>query len=162
MSCLFISVLNVSIIDAQSPMEARLDSSPYVSHHTSIAVHGQDITQLCQLIRIPEGSRPSRQRVQLSLRKFVLTTNPWLICISFLSDELTHIVVYAGYFFGQYPCGWLIGRYPAQKVMAISIFLWGLMVIIMTQSRTYSSARKLGNKWRSIHNYRANIQGSGR
>ncbi|CAG9955317.1 unnamed protein product [Clonostachys rosea f. rosea IK726] len=49
-------------------------------------------------------------------------------------------MVYAGYFFGQYPCGWLIGRYPAQKVMAISIFLWGLMVIIMTQSRTYSSA----------------------
>lgn len=50
-------------------------------------------------------------------------------------------VIYAGYFFGQYPCGWLIGRYPAQKVMAISIFLWGLMVILMTQSRDYSSAR---------------------
>ncbi|CAG9987053.1 unnamed protein product [Clonostachys byssicola] len=53
-------------------------------------------------------------------------------------------MVYAGYFFGQYPCGWLIGRYPAQKVMAISIFLWGLMVIIMTQSRTYSSAFFMG------------------
>lgn len=49
-------------------------------------------------------------------------------------------MVYAGYFFGQYPCGWLIGRYPAQKVMAISIFLWGLTVIIMTQCRNYSSA----------------------
>lgn len=49
-------------------------------------------------------------------------------------------MVYAGYFFGQYPCGWLIGRFPAQKVMAISVFLWGLMVIIMTQSRDYSSA----------------------
>lgn len=49
-------------------------------------------------------------------------------------------VVYAGYFFGQYPCGWLIGRFPAQKVLAISIMLWGLMVIIMTQSRSYSSA----------------------
>ncbi len=50
-------------------------------------------------------------------------------------------VVYAGYFFGQYPCGWLIGRFPAQKVLAISIFLWGLMVIIMTQCRSYSTAR---------------------
>lgn len=50
------------------------------------------------------------------------------------------LVVYAGYFFGQYPCGWLIGRYPAQKVLSISIFLWGLMVVIMTQSRSYSSA----------------------
>jgi MFS family permease len=49
-------------------------------------------------------------------------------------------VVYAGYFFGQYPCVWLIGRYPAQKIMAVSIFLWGLMVILMTQYRSYSSA----------------------
>lgn len=49
-------------------------------------------------------------------------------------------MVYAGYFVGQYPCGWLIGRFPAQKVLAISIMLWGLMVILMTQSRSYSSA----------------------
>jgi MFS family permease len=49
-------------------------------------------------------------------------------------------VVYAGYFFGQYPCGWLIGRFPAQKVLSINIFLWGFTVIIMTQARTYSSA----------------------
>ncbi|KAH9234580.1 hypothetical protein K456DRAFT_1835442 [Colletotrichum gloeosporioides 23] len=53
-------------------------------------------------------------------------------------------MVYAGYFFGQYPCGWLIGRYPAQRVMAISIFFWGLMVILMTQTRTYSSAFIMG------------------
>ncbi|KAJ5698350.1 hypothetical protein N7462_000355 [Penicillium macrosclerotiorum] len=49
-------------------------------------------------------------------------------------------MVYAGYFFGQYPSGWLIGRFPAQRVLAVSIFLWGLMVIILTQCRTYSSA----------------------
>ncbi|EMD59045.1 hypothetical protein COCSADRAFT_185539 [Bipolaris sorokiniana ND90Pr] len=49
-------------------------------------------------------------------------------------------MVYAGYFFGQYPCGWLIGRFPAQKVLAISIFCWGFTVIIMTQARTYSTA----------------------
>ncbi|KAL4876245.1 major facilitator superfamily domain-containing protein [Aspergillus karnatakaensis] len=49
-------------------------------------------------------------------------------------------MVYAGYFFGQYPCGWLIGRFPAQRVLGISCFLWGLMVIIMTQCRSYSSA----------------------
>lgn len=49
-------------------------------------------------------------------------------------------MVYAGYFFGQYPCGWLIGRYPAQKVMAVSVLLWGITVLIMTQARTYSSA----------------------
>ncbi|RYC58968.1 hypothetical protein CHU98_g7240 [Xylaria longipes] len=29
-------------------------------------------------------------------------------------------MVYAGYFFGQYPCGWLIGRYPAQKWLDIN------------------------------------------
>ncbi|ORX95664.1 major facilitator superfamily domain-containing protein [Clohesyomyces aquaticus] len=49
-------------------------------------------------------------------------------------------MVYGGYFFGQYPCGWLIGKFPAQKVMAISIFCWGATVIIMTQCRNYSSA----------------------
>lgn len=49
-------------------------------------------------------------------------------------------MVYAGYFFGQYPCGWLIGRYPAQKVLGISCLLWGLMVVLLTQCRTFSSA----------------------
>ncbi|GES63188.1 MFS transporter [Aspergillus terreus] len=49
-------------------------------------------------------------------------------------------MVYAGYFFGQYPCGWLVGRFPAQRVLGLSCLLWGLMVIIMTQCRTFSSA----------------------
>ncbi|KAF9886281.1 hypothetical protein FE257_011894 [Aspergillus nanangensis] len=49
-------------------------------------------------------------------------------------------MVYAGYFFGQYPCGWLIGRFPAQRVLGLSCLLWGVMVIIMTQCHTYSSA----------------------
>ncbi|KAG4418903.1 hypothetical protein IFR04_007939 [Cadophora malorum] len=49
-------------------------------------------------------------------------------------------MVYAGYFFGQYPCGWLIGRFPAQKVIAISCLLWGATVLIMTQCRSYQSA----------------------
>ncbi|KAH8159970.1 hypothetical protein CIB48_g8275 [Xylaria polymorpha] len=49
-------------------------------------------------------------------------------------------VVYAGYFFGQYPCGWLIGRYPAQKVLAICILIWGVLVILLTQARSFSSA----------------------
>ncbi|KAI1841923.1 hypothetical protein JX265_013066 [Neoarthrinium moseri] len=49
-------------------------------------------------------------------------------------------IVYAGYFFGQYPCGWLVGRYPAQRVISVAIFLWGAMVLILTQCRTFSSA----------------------
>ncbi|KAK1765491.1 MFS transporter [Phialemonium atrogriseum] len=49
-------------------------------------------------------------------------------------------MVYAGYFFGQYPCGWLIGRFPAQKVIAVSIMSWGVLVILMTQCHNYSSA----------------------
>ncbi|KAI5928192.1 major facilitator superfamily domain-containing protein [Camillea tinctor] len=49
-------------------------------------------------------------------------------------------MVYAGYFFGQYPCGWLIGRFAAQKVLSIAILAWGFFVIIMTQCRDYSSA----------------------
>lgn len=49
-------------------------------------------------------------------------------------------MVYAGYFFGQYPCGVLIGRYPAQKVLGICCLLLGLMVLILTQCHTFSSA----------------------
>ncbi|KAI1492807.1 major facilitator superfamily domain-containing protein [Biscogniauxia mediterranea] len=49
-------------------------------------------------------------------------------------------MVYAGYFIGQYPCGWLIGRFAAQKVLSISMLAWGFFVIIMTQCRDYSSA----------------------
>ncbi|KAI0448772.1 major facilitator superfamily domain-containing protein [Xylaria acuta] len=49
-------------------------------------------------------------------------------------------IVYAGYFFGQYPCGWLIGRYPAQKVLAICILTWGVLVVLLTQARSFSSA----------------------
>lgn len=49
-------------------------------------------------------------------------------------------MVYAGYFFGQYPCGWLIGKFPAQKVIGVSCLMWGLMVVVLTQCHTYSSA----------------------
>lgn len=49
-------------------------------------------------------------------------------------------MVYAGYFFGQYPCGWLIGRFPAQRVLGISCLLWGFTVLILTQCRSFSSA----------------------
>ncbi|KAI8946141.1 major facilitator superfamily domain-containing protein [Xylaria longipes] len=53
-------------------------------------------------------------------------------------------MVYAGYFFGQYPCGWLIGRYPAQKVLAICILIWGILVVLLTQARSFSSAFLMG------------------
>lgn len=49
-------------------------------------------------------------------------------------------MVYAGYWFGTYPAGWLIGRYKAQRVMAGSCLIWGLMVILLTQARSFSSA----------------------
>ncbi|KAK7716660.1 hypothetical protein SLS63_011085 [Diaporthe eres] len=49
-------------------------------------------------------------------------------------------MVYAGYFFGQYPSGWLIGRFPAQRVLSISILALGVLTILMTQCTTYSSA----------------------
>ncbi|KAI0415516.1 major facilitator superfamily domain-containing protein [Xylaria grammica] len=53
-------------------------------------------------------------------------------------------VVYAGYFIGQYPCGWLIGRYPAQKVLAVCILIWGVLVILLTQARSFPSAFLMG------------------
>lgn len=49
-------------------------------------------------------------------------------------------MAYAGYFFGQYPAGWLIGRFPAQRVLSIAILALGVLMIIMAQCMTYSSA----------------------
>lgn len=49
-------------------------------------------------------------------------------------------MVYAGYFFGQYPSGWLIGRFPAQRVLSTSILALGVLTILMTQCASYSSA----------------------
>lgn len=49
-------------------------------------------------------------------------------------------MVYAGYFFGQYPCGWLIGKFPAQRVMGVACLFWGLMVIMLTECNNYSEA----------------------
>ncbi|KAK3711467.1 hypothetical protein LTR37_009646 [Vermiconidia calcicola] len=57
-------------------------------------------------------------------------------------NQFNYVVamVYAGYFFGQYPCGWLIGRFKTQRVLAISCALWGFMVIMTTQARTFGGA----------------------
>ena len=52
-------------------------------------------------------------------------------------------MVFAGYFVGQYPCGWLIGRFKAQRVLAIACFFWSLMVLMMTQAKSFSSAMAL-------------------
>lgn len=49
-------------------------------------------------------------------------------------------MVYVGYFLGQYPCGWLIGRFPAQKVLTCGILGVGLLTTLMTQCRTFGSA----------------------
>lgn len=49
-------------------------------------------------------------------------------------------MVYAGYFIGQYPCGWLVGRFPAQRVLGITCLCWGASVLILTQCHTFSSA----------------------
>lgn len=122
-------------------METRSRHPSHVSRHPSASVHGQDLSQLCQPLRIPGGPGAQGKPVQLPLCKSVSSSNTPIraVCRYHLADTNT-TVVYAGYFFGQYPCGWLIGRFPAQKVMAISVFFWGLMVILMTQSRDYSSA----------------------
>ncbi|KAF6780937.1 MFS transporter, partial [Colletotrichum musicola] len=51
---------------------------------------------------------------------------------------------YANLFGYQAALGLKGQEYRAQHVMAISIFFWGLMVILTTQSQTYSSAFIMG------------------
>ncbi|KAJ7679489.1 major facilitator superfamily domain-containing protein [Mycena polygramma] len=49
-------------------------------------------------------------------------------------------MVYFGYAVSQYPTQVLIGRFPAQKVLAITIFMWGLCVLTMSQCTNFKTA----------------------
>ncbi|KAJ6533655.1 major facilitator superfamily domain-containing protein [Mycena capillaripes] len=48
--------------------------------------------------------------------------------------------VYFGYALSQYPLQILIGKYSAQKVLAITVFMWGLCVLTMTQCTNFKTA----------------------
>ncbi|KAJ7131060.1 major facilitator superfamily domain-containing protein [Mycena epipterygia] len=49
-------------------------------------------------------------------------------------------MVYFGYAVSQYPLQILIGKYPAQKVLAITVFMWGLCVLTMAQCTNFKTA----------------------
>ncbi|KAJ7131866.1 major facilitator superfamily domain-containing protein [Mycena crocata] len=49
-------------------------------------------------------------------------------------------MVYFGYAVAQYPVQILIGRYPAQRVLAITVFMWGLCVLTMSQCTNFKTA----------------------
>ncbi|KAJ7459237.1 major facilitator superfamily domain-containing protein [Mycena latifolia] len=49
-------------------------------------------------------------------------------------------MVYFGYAVAQYPVQILIGKYPAQKVLAITVFMWGLCVLTMSQCTNFKTA----------------------
>ncbi|KAJ7625894.1 major facilitator superfamily domain-containing protein [Roridomyces roridus] len=49
-------------------------------------------------------------------------------------------MVYFGYAVTQYPIQILIGRYPAQKVLSITVFLWGLCVLTMVKCTNFKTA----------------------
>ncbi|KAJ7669657.1 major facilitator superfamily domain-containing protein [Mycena rosella] len=49
-------------------------------------------------------------------------------------------MVYFGYAVAQYPVQILIGRYPAQKVLAVTVFMWGLCVLTMSQCTNFKTA----------------------
>ena len=69
-------------------------------------------------------------------------------------------MVYVGYFLGQYPCGWLIGRFPAQRVLAVACLFWGVLVLILTQCRSFGSAlavRFLHGYFRGRRNTRSHV-----
>ncbi|KAJ7728537.1 major facilitator superfamily domain-containing protein [Mycena metata] len=49
-------------------------------------------------------------------------------------------MVYFGYAVSQYPIQFLLGRYSAQKVIGITVFMWGLCVLTMTQCTNFHTA----------------------
>ncbi|KAK7024736.1 MFS general substrate transporter [Favolaschia claudopus] len=49
-------------------------------------------------------------------------------------------MVYFGYAVAQYPIQVLIGKYPAQRVLAVTVFMWGLTVLTMSQCTNFKTA----------------------
>ncbi|KAJ7509482.1 major facilitator superfamily domain-containing protein [Mycena galericulata] len=49
-------------------------------------------------------------------------------------------MVYFGYAVTQYPFQILIAKYPAQKVLAITVFMWGLCVLTMVKCTNFHTA----------------------
>lgn len=47
-------------------------------------------------------------------------------------------IFYVGYLVAQAPWAYLIGRYPAGRVLGVSTFVWGLAVITMVFNRNYA------------------------
>lgn len=52
-----------TVAGQKAPLEARSRHSPHVPDYPSPAVHGQNITQLCQSLRIPGGIGPQGEAV---------------------------------------------------------------------------------------------------
>lgn len=107
--------------------KTALNYANLFGYQKALGLHGQQFNYL-------SGSKLPKLQSDISLSR---RNESWESILS---------VVYAGYFFGQYPCGWLIGRFPSQRVLGISCFLWGIMVLILTQCRDYSSAREYQNR----------------
>ncbi|KAJ7609432.1 major facilitator superfamily domain-containing protein [Roridomyces roridus] len=49
-------------------------------------------------------------------------------------------MVYFGYAVTQYPIQILIGKYPAQKILAVTVFMWGLTVLTMVKVKNFHTA----------------------
>ncbi|KAJ7830665.1 major facilitator superfamily domain-containing protein [Mycena olivaceomarginata] len=49
-------------------------------------------------------------------------------------------MVYFGYAVTQYPIQILIGKYSAQKVLAVTVFMWGLVVLTMVKCTNFHTA----------------------
>ncbi|GHJ84788.1 hypothetical protein NliqN6_1190 [Naganishia liquefaciens] len=47
-------------------------------------------------------------------------------------------IFYVGYLVAQAPWAYLIGRYPAGRVLGVSTFIWGLAVVTMVFNRNYA------------------------
>ncbi|KAI0728947.1 MFS general substrate transporter [Fomitopsis betulina] len=47
---------------------------------------------------------------------------------------------YFGYLIGNYPMGWLLQRYHSGRVLAITTFLWGVIVISVAGAKNFNSA----------------------
>lgn len=147
-----------SIPSAQTDLPAHKHASKLDAIHEEYAVGYREYIEGLDIVISDKEASKVRWKIDLSILPIFLVTQAlqfmdktalnyanlfgYQKALNLQGNEFNYLsaMIYAGYFFGQYPCGWLIGRYRAQIVMSVSIFCWGLLVVLMTQCRTYSTA----------------------
>ncbi|KAJ6555235.1 major facilitator superfamily domain-containing protein [Mycena sp. CBHHK59/15] len=108
--------------------------------HEITAAENSSIRWRLDLIILPISSSPRRSSSWMCV--VVLHVFGVLTALKLHGNQFNWLsgMVYFGYAVAQYPVQVLIGKFPAQRVLAITVFMWGLCVLTMSQCTNFKTA----------------------